>query len=118
MDGEEQKWYGAGVVFDVKSERQWHKLCLEGQAGGAWGGDARDTRVKLTSMGTPRRRGRCKKCKIYGHYAKECKTNLKEDKQKVAHHTTSNLETGALLVAQVCTIMRTPSSGVQGVFLN
>ena len=35
------------------------------------GGDACDSRYKLTSMGTPRRRGRYNKCKIYGHYAKE-----------------------------------------------
>ena len=86
--------------------------------GARGGGDARDTGVKLTSIGTPRRRGRCNMCKIYGHYAKECKTKLKEDKQEVVHHTTGDLETGALLVAQVCTVMRTPSSGVQGVFLN
>ncbi|XP_066316037.1 uncharacterized protein [Miscanthus floridulus] len=30
------------------------------------GGDARDSGAKLTSMGTPRRKGRCNKCKIMG----------------------------------------------------
>jgi len=45
------------------------------------GGDARDSDGKqLTSMGTPRRKGRCRKCNIYGHFAKECKTKAKEER--------------------------------------
>lgn len=49
-------------------------------------------------MGTPRRRGRCNKCKIYGHFAKECKTKPKEERQEAAHHAMGDIETGALLV--------------------
>jgi hypothetical protein len=29
--------------------------------------------VKLTSQGTPRRKGRCRNCGIYGHWAEDCK---------------------------------------------
>lgn len=44
------------------------------------GGDACDSGVKLTSMGTPRRKGKCRKCGIYGHWAKECKKAPKEER--------------------------------------
>jgi len=37
------------------------------KTGARGGGDARDSGVKLTSMGTPRRKGKCRKCGIYGH---------------------------------------------------
>jgi hypothetical protein len=69
-------------------------------------------------MGTPRRKGRCHKCNIYGHFEKECKTKPKEEKQEAAHHAASDIETGALLVAQVCTVMRSPQAGASSVFLN
>ena len=82
------------------------------------GGDARDSGAKLMSMGTPRRKGRCNKCKIYGHYAKECKTKLKEERQEAVHHANGDVETGALLVAQVCTVVRSPIKSAPRVFLN
>jgi len=82
------------------------------------GGDGRDSGVKLTSMGTPRRRGRCRKCNIYGHFAKECKTKMEvNERQEAAHHATGDTE-GALLVAQVCNVVRTVAQGAQHVFLN
>ena len=37
------------------------------KTGARGGGDACDSGVKLTSMGTPRRKGKCRKCGIYGH---------------------------------------------------
>ena len=41
------------------------------RSGGRGGGDSRDSGGRnLTSMGTPRRKGRCRKCGIYGHYGK------------------------------------------------
>lgn len=43
------------------------------RSGARAGGEARDSGGKnLTSMGTPRRKGRCSKCGIWGHYKKEC----------------------------------------------
>jgi len=80
------------------------------RSGARGGGDARDSRAKLTSMGTPRRKGLCNKCKIYGHFARECKTKPKEEKQEAAHHVAGDPETGALLVAQVCNVTRTQSA--------
>jgi len=86
--------------------------------GARGGSDTCDSGVRLTSMGTPRRKGRCNKCKIYGHFAKECKTKMKEEKQDAAHHAAGDVETGALLVAQVCSVVRTPIVGAPSVFLN
>jgi hypothetical protein len=45
----------------------------------ARGGDMHDSGAKLTSMGTPRRKGKCRKCGIYGHWGKECKKAPKEE---------------------------------------
>jgi hypothetical protein len=50
------------------------------KTGARGGGDVRDSGVKLTSMGTPRRKGKCRKCGIYGHWAKECKKAPKEER--------------------------------------
>jgi hypothetical protein len=66
-------------------------------------------------MGTLRRKGRCRKCGIYGHFAKECKTKPKEEKQEAAHHVAGDIETGALLVAEVCTVVK---ASVPSVFLS
>ena len=78
---------------------------------------ARDSRPRLTSMGTPRRRGKCKKCGIYGHWAKECKTPAKEERQEAAHAVLGENDS-ALLVAQVCDVVRRNPTSVQQVFLN
>jgi hypothetical protein len=82
-------------------------------------GEARNPGVKLTSMGTPRRKGRCRKCNIYGHFKKECKTKIDgEERQEQVHHANVEATDGALLVAQVCNLMRTVTLGTQQVFLN
>lgn len=59
-----------------------------GARGGSGGGnrESRDSGSKeTTSMGTPRRKGRCNKCKVYGHWARECKKSVKEATE-AAHH--------------------------------
>jgi len=77
---------------------------------GECSGDARDTGGRHPSTGTPKRKGRCDKCKIYGHYARECRTKMKEEKQgDTAHHAVGDVETGALLDAQVCSVVKAPS---------
>ena len=73
---------------------------------------------QLTSMGTPRRKGKCNKCGIYGHFAKEYKTKEKKERQEAAHHANGDVEVGALLVAQVCTVARTLIAEDQRAFLN
>jgi hypothetical protein len=88
---------------------------------GARGKQTRDFGEKnqnLTSMGTPRRKGRCRKCNIYGHFEKECKTKMKEEKQEAVHHAAGDIETGALMVAQVCSVARTPCLRTSNVLLN
>jgi hypothetical protein len=40
--------------------------------------------VKLTSEGTPRRKGRCRNCGIYGHWEQDCKRPKKEKKKEQA----------------------------------
>jgi hypothetical protein len=59
--------------------------------------------VKLTSMGTPRRKGRCRNCGIYGHWAEDCKRPKKEKKE--AAQAEANVvvggadQSGALMLA-------------------
>lgn len=86
------------------------------KTGARGGGDACDSGVRLMSMGMPRRRGHYNKCKIYGHFAKECKTKPREERQEAAHHVSGDLESGALLVAQVCHV--TQPADAQKVFLS
>jgi len=78
-------------------------------------GDARDSGTKLTSMGTPRWKGKCRKCGINGHWAKECKRAPKEERQEAAHHAIADADQPALMLAQVCNVVRTDT---QDVFLN
>ena len=86
-------------------------------SGGRGCNDSRDSGGKnLTSMGTPRRKGRCHKCGIYGHYRKECKTKPKEEREEIAHHANADTDP-ALMVAQVCNLVQTTASGEQRVFL-
>ncbi|XP_066311453.1 uncharacterized protein [Miscanthus floridulus] len=101
---------GKGGGQYVKKERS---------GSGARGGvDARDSGGKqLMSMGTPRRKGRCRKCNIYGHFAKECKTKAKEERQEAAHHANVEAEP-ALMVAHICNIKRLSTPVTQHVFLN
>ena len=62
---------------------------------------------KLTSQGTPRRKGRCRNCGIYGHWPQDCKRPKrekgKEQKQPEANLAVAGggVETGALLFAEV-----------------
>jgi hypothetical protein len=39
--------------------------------------------VKLTLEGTPRCKGRCRNCGIYGHWAEDCKRPKKDKKKDV-----------------------------------
>jgi len=55
---------------------------------------------KLTTMGTPRRKGRCRNCGIYGHWAEDCKKPKKERNEE-AHHTQVDAEQPAILLATV-----------------
>lgn len=57
-----------------KGDSGGHYVKREKTGARGGGGDARDSGTKLTSMGTPRRKGKCRKCGIYGHWGKECKT--------------------------------------------
>ena len=62
--------------------------------------------VKLTSEGTPRRKGRCRNCGIYGHWAQDCKRPKKEKKevrQPEAKVVMGGAEQPALMLA-VCDV--------------
>jgi hypothetical protein len=65
------------------------------------GGGKKDPVVKLTTEGTPRRKGRCHNCGIYGHWKQDCK-RPKKDHRKESHHVqTEAIEQLALLLATV-----------------
>jgi hypothetical protein len=72
--------------------------------------------VKLTSEGTPRRKGRCRNCGIYGHWEQDCKRPRK-DKKKEQAPPEANIavgggdQVGALMLA-TCDIMHGSSQCV------
>jgi len=72
------------------------------------GGPKNAGTVKLTSEGTPRRKGRCRNCGIYGHWAEDCKRpkkQKKEEKQQEANVAVGGAEhNGALFVAVACNV--------------
>ncbi|WVZ88098.1 hypothetical protein U9M48_034651 [Paspalum notatum var. saurae] len=82
--------------------------------------EGRDTTTKLTSEGTPRRKGKCRNCGIRGHWAKECKKPRHERKDE-AHLAKADIEQPELLLATVSADTRTTSQVVhlneKGVFL-
>jgi hypothetical protein len=68
------------------------------------GSSGSSNKGKLTSKGTPRRKGRCKNCGIYGHWAQDCKRPKKDDKEhkpSKANIAADDTEHAALLFAQV-----------------
>jgi len=96
------------------------KQGVRGGGGGKHDRERRDSGCH-PSTGTPRRKGRCKKCGVFGHWAREClnKKSRKEDHDDAAHHVSGDTDKNpALLVAQVCDVMHTPRIGGQGLLLN
>ena len=84
-----------GAVVQAKAKANQHD-CGARKAPGA---------VKLTSEGTPRRKGRCRNFGIYGHWAEDCKRPKKQRKEE--KHDEANVVVGgadhnpALLLAVV-----------------
>lgn len=104
MEDEWMAKYKSRLISDTSSSSSGHKsggryVRRDKQSGAHGSGDARNSGTGLTSMGTPWRKGRCNKCKIYGHFAREYKTKPKEERKEVVHHVGADLETRALLVA-------------------
>jgi hypothetical protein len=106
------------------SEDQWlakyrHRLTPEGSSSGTRGdrqggfslakpknmsqGEKKEPVVKLTSQGTPRRKGRCHNCGIYGHWKQNCKRPRKERREE-AHHVKADDEQPMLMLATVDTV--------------
>jgi hypothetical protein len=63
-------------------------------------GEKKEPVVKLTTMGTPRRKGRCRNCGIYGHWAEDCKKPKRERKEE-AHIAQADTEQPSILLATV-----------------
>jgi hypothetical protein len=92
-----------------------HRLTPDGSSSGSGGdrqggsslakskntshGDKKEPVVKLTSEGTPQRKGRCRNCGIYGHWKQDCKRPRKERREE-AHHVRAD-EESALMLATV-----------------
>jgi hypothetical protein len=66
------------------------------------GGSSGSAGIKLTSEGTPRRKGRCRNCGIYGHWAQDCKRpkrERKEEKKEAANVAVADTEQPMLFMA-------------------
>jgi len=68
--------------------------------------------VKLTSMGTPRRKGRCRNCGIYGQWAEDCKRPPKKEKkdeaQAEANMAIGGGDHGGALLLATCDVVHEP----------
>jgi hypothetical protein len=79
---------------------QWKAKASHRSDGGS---SSSSNKGKLTSQGTPRK-GRCRNCGIYGHWAQDCKRpkrEKKEHKQPKANVVVEGEEHGALLLAEL-----------------
>ena len=116
------------LAEDVWLEKHKHRFHSGNKAGGSSGGSGSSkgkaparqdggapSQVKLTSMGTPGRKGRCHNCGIYGHWAEDCKRPKKDKKEAVQPEAnvavSSGDHTGALLLA-TCEIVHAPRQEV------
>jgi hypothetical protein len=63
--------------------------------------------VKLTSEGTPRRKRRCRKCGIYGHWAVDYKRSKKDKEQQrpEANLAVSGVEQHGALMLSMCDVV-------------
>ena len=78
-------------------------------------GSAKTGTVKLTSKGTPRRKGRCRNCGIYGHWAEDCKRpkkQKKEEKREEANVAVAGADHNRALLLAVASGVSQPSPEV------
>jgi hypothetical protein len=106
-------------------EKNKHRFHPGNKAGGSGGGvgskkgksaarpdGGASGEVKLTSEGTPRRKGRCRNCGIYGHWAEDCKRPKKEKKEMVqpeANVALGGADHGGALLMAACDVVHGPS---------
>jgi hypothetical protein len=62
-------------------------------------GDQKEPVIKFTSEGTPRRKGRCRNCGIYGNWKVDYKRPKKGERGEEAHHVQAEKELALLLAA-------------------
>lgn len=77
-------------------KKSWKPKSGGGGGGRGDQGEKKEPVVKLTSMGSPRRKGRCRACGIYGHWVEDCKRPKKE-KEEEAHHVQVEKDPSLLL---------------------
>ncbi|XP_066392419.1 uncharacterized protein [Miscanthus floridulus] len=104
-------------------EKHKHRFHPGNKAGGSGGGGGSSKgkaaarpdggatgAVKLTSMGTPRRKDRCRNCGIYGHWAEDCKHPPKKEKkdgtQPEANVAVGGADHGGALLLATCDVAR------------
>ena len=71
-----------------------------GGGGGRGDRGEKEYTPRFTSEGTPRRKGRCRNCGIYGHWKVDCKRPSKKEHKEEAHHAQADTD-AALLLATV-----------------
>lgn len=88
-------------------EKHKHRFQSNQKDGGSSGGSHGKTKtsssgsnksgvVKVTSEGTPHRKGRCRNCGIYGHWDEDCKRPKKQKKEKEEKREEANVAMGGV----------------------
>ena len=67
-------------------------------------GDKKEGPVKLTSEGTPRRKGRCRNCGFYGHWKEDCKRPPRKERKEEVHVAQAEQKNPSLLLTTVNTV--------------
>ena len=84
--------------------------------------EAEVTRETLEANSRPWERrsveGVATSAKSMGTLQRECKTKMKEERHEAMHHAATDVETGALLVAQVCNVTSTQAQPSHRMFLS
>ncbi|XP_066334266.1 uncharacterized protein [Miscanthus floridulus] len=86
------------------SERRSGKPKGGGGVGRGDHGEKKEHAPRSTYEGTPRRKGRCRNCGIYGHWKEDCKQPPRKERKEEAHHVQADTEHAALLLATVNTM--------------
>lgn len=75
--------------------------------------------LDLVQQEHPKRKGRCRKCGVLGHWSRECPSRKagRDEADDMAHHVNADTDSKPVLLVAQANIARTPTQSRQGVYL-